>query len=546
MRGTIKRGFALLGLAGLTLSASLLGTPATAHAELPAKPPATGIVSHKTELSAGVKKLMKGSGAQAEAKALETYWTPERMRAARPVERTATTSPEGKAQQRAQAVVAGGAAGSVAPAKVAKAPSVKAAAAAKSDTSPQVSSPKLKPNHPAARTNGKVFFSHDGWDYVCSAAIVNSEGKSLVWTAGHCLAGDQEWSYDVAFVPAYNNGSAPWGIWWARELTTTAGWFYYEDWAYDVGAMTMDLNPDVNASIANYLGAQGIKWNQSAKYKAAAFGYPHASPFNGEYLYRANDTTTNKGDGTIYMDSGMTAGSSGGPWLRSFNGKWGYVNGHNDFIYLAKPSEMYSPYYGNQVRELYNAVRYETVNLTTATPKITGTAKVGNVLTANPGTWKPAPVDLSYQWKVGGKAVSGATASTFTVPASANGKSTKGKTITVTVRGSKTGYLSASKTSKATKKVKAGTLAGVTPTITGTATVGQILTATTGTWAPAPVTLSYQWYRNGKKIKNAKSLTYTLVKADKGKKITIKATGKKTGYTTLTKTSKKTGKVKAA
>ena len=544
MRGTIKRGFALLGLAGLTLSASLLGTPVTAHAELPAKPPAAGIVSHKTELSAGVRKLMKGSGAQAEAKALETYWTPERMRAARPVERTLTKSQAEKAA-RSAGTVATGAAGSVAPAKVAKVPATRAAAS--SGIEAQVSQPGLSSNHPAARTNGKVFFSHAGDNYVCSASIVNSEGKSLVWTAGHCLTGDQQWSYNVAFVPAYKNGSAPWGVWYARELTTTSAWFYdNEAWAYDVGAMTMDLNPNVNASIANYLGAQGIKWNQGAKYKAAAFGYPQASPFNGQYLYRANDTTTDYGDGTIYMYSGMTGGSSGGPWFRSFNGKWGYVNGHNDFIYREAPLYMFSPYYGNQVRELYNAVRYETVNLTTATPKITGTAKVGNVLTANPGTWKPAPVDLSYQWKVGGKAVSGATASTFTVPASANGKSTKGKTITVTVRGSKTGYLSASKTSKATKKVKAGTLAGVTPTITGIGTVGQILTATTGTWAPAPVTLSYQWYRNGKKIKNAKSLTYTLVKADKGKKITIKATGKKTGYTTLTKTSKKTGKVKAA
>ena len=34
MRGTIKRGFALLGLAGLTLSASLLGTPVTAQVHL--------------------------------------------------------------------------------------------------------------------------------------------------------------------------------------------------------------------------------------------------------------------------------------------------------------------------------------------------------------------------------------------------------------------------------------------------------------------------------------------------------------------------------
>jgi len=60
------------------------------------------------------------------------------------------------------------------------------------------------------------------------------------------------------------------------------------------------------------------------------------------------------------MYSGMTGGSSGGPWFRNFDGNWGYVNGHNDFVYTNSPAYMYSPYYGNQVASLYNAVRYQT------------------------------------------------------------------------------------------------------------------------------------------------------------------------------------------
>ena len=539
MRGTpVNRGFALVGVAGLALTAGLLGTPATARAELPAKP-STATVSHTNVLSSEVTKLIEGSGADAEAKALEAYWTPARMKAAKSVEPTLAGNPEEQARAQAQAAASGGAAGGVAPAKT------KAPRAATSEIVPQVSMPGLPASHPAARTNGKVFFSHDGGNYVCSASIVNSEGKSLVWTAGHCLAGDQKWSYNVAFVPAYNNGSRPYGTWYAKNLTTTTNWFYNELWAYDVGAMTMNLQPGTNASIANHLGAQGIKWNQKAKYKAAAFGYPQASPFNGQYLWRANGTTTDYGNNTIYMYSGMTGGSSGGPWFRSFNGKWGYVNGHNDFIYNAAPSYMFSPYYGAQVKSLYNAVRHETVNLTAPTPKISGTAKVGSVLTAKPGTWKPEGVKLTYQWyiKSGKKstAISGATGSTLTVPAAA-----KGKTITVKVSGTKAEYLPSSKTSKATKKVKAGTLVGAKPVIAGTAQVGQTLTATIGAWTPKPDSLTYQWYRNSKKIKNATGLTYTLATSDKGKKISIKVTGKKTGYTTLTKASSKTAKVKKA
>jgi hypothetical protein len=73
--------------------------------------------------------------------------------------------------------------------------------------------------------------------------------------------------------------------------------------------------------------------------------------------------------------------------------------------------------------------------------------------------------------------------------------------------------------------------------------VGKKLTAKAGSWKPAKVKLSYQWYRGGKKIAKATKSTYKLAKADKGKRITVKVTGKKSGYTTVTKTSKATAKV---
>jgi hypothetical protein len=57
----------------------------------------------------------------------------------------------------------------------------------------------------------------------------------------------------------------------------------------------------------------------------------------------------------------------------------------------------------------------------------------------------------------------------------------------------------------------------VAPAVTGTATVGQTLTTTNGTWtgAPAP-TFTYQWQRSGSNIGGATSSTYVLVVADVG------------------------------
>jgi len=55
----------------------------------------------------------------------------------------------------------------------------------------------------------------------------------------------------------------------------------------------------------------------------------------------------------------------------------------------------------------------------------------------------------------------------------------------------------------------------VAPVVSGTATVGQTLSTTDGTWlgAPAP-TFTYQWQRTGVDIGGATSSTYVLVAAD--------------------------------
>lgn len=176
----------------------------------------------------------------------------------------------------------------------------------------------------------------------------------------------------------------------------------------------------------------------------------------------------------------------------------------------------------------------------TPVPKVSGTVKVGKKLTASPGTWKPSGVVFSYQWFRGSVAIQGATARTYTLQGA-----DKGKTVKVQVTGAKSGYVSVAKMSKATKKVATGTLTKGTPKISGTAKVGKVLTAKPGSWKPAAVvTLNYQWYRNGKKISGATTATYSVVSKDKGKKLTVKVTGKAVGYATASKTSAKTKKVK--
>jgi bacillolysin len=178
-------------------------------------------------------------------------------------------------------------------------------------------------------------------------------------------------------------------------------------------------------------------------------------------------------------------------------------------------------------------------DLTPGTPTVTGTAQVGQTLTANPGTWAPSGVNFAYQWRRDGVDIGGATFSSYTPT-----PDDLGKQISVRVAGSKPGYTNASPTSGATSAVVPGDLTGGTPTISGTTRVGKTLTGNAGAWGPAPVGLSLQWLRNGAAIAGATRSTYKLKNADKGKRISLQVTGTRSGYTTLSKTSAETKKIK--
>jgi hypothetical protein len=312
----------------------------------------TGVVSGAAGLSPEVAATVHGAGVDAHEQALAAYWTPERMKAARPE----TEIPAVKDHKEIAPAAQNGPAGPAGQVAAAAPKAEPKAVGGAQDVTPQAYYPNYPVGHPVARTYGKVFFTSFGLNYVCSATVVNTEGKSEVWTAGHCVSDGQAWNTNWTFVPNYASGSAPYGYWYAYQLWTTTAWFNNNnDFANDVGSAVLYRNNGWR--ITDYLGGQGIAWNYPIGQYVYAFGYPQAAPFNGCCLVGENGPTYNGGGGTIYMVNYMTGGSSGGAWLMSFDGNWGYINGHNDFKYNTLPQYMYSPYYGNQVLSLYNAVR---------------------------------------------------------------------------------------------------------------------------------------------------------------------------------------------
>jgi uncharacterized repeat protein (TIGR02543 family) len=139
----------------------------------------------------------------------------------------------------------------------------------------------------------------------------------------------------------------------------------------------------------------------------------------------------------------------------------------------------------------------DTVTGVTA-PAVTGTAQVGQTLTATPGTYSPTPTAVSYQWKAGADLV-GIDAATY-VPTAAD----LGKTITATVTASLADHVSAVATSEPTSAVVAAT------------TVTPVVPVTPG----APVVLPAKTF-----------IVKAPARATRGEKITIRARGLAAGET---------------
>jgi hypothetical protein len=170
----------------------------------------------------------------------------------------------------------------------------------------------------------------------------------------------------------------------------------------------------------------------------------------------------------------------------------------------------------------------------TSLPAISGTAVVGGTLTTSKGSWRNAPGRFAYGWSrcdVGSNStacgpIPGATGPTYTLVAGDQGYTIRSH-VTATNR-----HGSGSTTSDATPGVVPGPGAptnSTAPTISGTTSVGQTLTADVGAWTSSP-TFTFEWRRcdasgatcSGNPV--ATSQTYALTTADAGSRIKVTVT----------------------
>lgn len=241
----------------------------------------------------------------------------------------------------------------------------------------------------ALGTVGKVFFRLGGVQYVCTAGIVRDPvaGRSLVLTAAHCAFNERtgEFATNWMVVPDFDTAPAlpssgpdfcaqtSLGCWTATALLVDSA--YASSGAFNADAVLHDFAFAVveegglggAEQLDAVAGAQRLSFaREEPASDAYLFGYPRATPFDGRDLVYSRgplglDPTN--AERTYRVESGMTQGSSGGPWFTQFDARSGAGRQFSLTSYAYQNvAALHGPVLNANVEALFEAAQVATSN----------------------------------------------------------------------------------------------------------------------------------------------------------------------------------------
>jgi hypothetical protein len=174
----------------------------------------------------------------------------------------------------------------------------------------------------------------------------------------------------------------------------------------------------------------------------------------------------------------------------------------------------------------------------TAPPTIMGTTTVGQTLTAENGTWSNSPASFAYQWlrcNGGGNAcvnVANGTQKTYTLVGADAGRTMRVRVTATNPDGSASAESAQTAVIAERSPSPAAPKSTAPPTISGTARVGQQLTASEGSWSGNPTAYAFQWQRCDadaalcSNVVGATAKTYLVRTADLGYRLRVRVTAR--------------------
>jgi V8-like Glu-specific endopeptidase len=219
---------------------------------------------------------------------------------------------------------------------------------------PLVSQSPTAHTAPAALRVGALFEHDASGAHFCTASVVDSPGQDLLITAAHCISNGDGSGYksDIVFIPDYNDGATPYGIWTPARLLVAPQWANSANPAYDVGFIV--LQPHDGENIEQILGANQFGSDTGYQYRVRVTGYPSSA---GTPITCVNWTSMESATQLEFDCDGYTGGTSGSPWVTGFDPRThtgtivGVIGGYQEGG--DTPSVSYSPYFGSGIYQLY-------------------------------------------------------------------------------------------------------------------------------------------------------------------------------------------------
>lgn len=270
------------------------------------------------------------------------FWTPARMRRARPLDRPMSRRVGATRGSTAHAAAASG-------------------LEADSEALAEFAA-VADPTAPGFRQNGVIFiFQPHGFGLGrCSGTSVTAPNLSVVFTAGHCVneGGSPHWlNRDWVFVPGYHEGVRPYGIFVAKWLGATAPWVLGGSPNADVGAAVVSRN-ERGQLLGSAVGGDEIAWGLSPNQVFDVHGYPAELPFDGATQRICSGTSYLGHDLASFLSTGplnlavscdVTAGASGGAWTIHGN----VLNSVTNYGYGDDRTTDFGSYFGRAVGALF-------------------------------------------------------------------------------------------------------------------------------------------------------------------------------------------------